>query len=94
MKVKIESNTVARSNGRDVDEIVESGLKWLLNKVGESMDDRIAGSVIVAVGYLIAILIALWKDRKKEDKHRRMKTVFFILWMCALACYTIYHFMK
>ena len=63
-------------------------------KAGESMDDRIAGSVIVAVGYLIAILIALWRDRKKEDKHRRMKTVFFILWMCALACYTIYHFMK
>lgn len=62
-------------------------------KAGESMDDRILGSVIVAIGYTIAIIVVIWREHIKEKKHRKISLILFVLWMCAMAAYIIYHFL-
>ncbi len=55
------------------------------------MNDAVRGSIIVILGFIVAIVLAFVKDGKVRNTR---SSILFVLWMVLCATYIVYHFMK
>lgn len=58
------------------------------------MSDAILGTIIVMVGFSIAISISIVVERKRGKRVNPILMVLYVLWMVACAGVLIYTFMK
>jgi hypothetical protein len=58
------------------------------------MSDGVRGSIIIIIiGYTLAVLIVLIRDKKNGNNLKRPTTVLFVIWMILCTVYVVYHFL-
>lgn len=58
------------------------------------MNDAVRGSIIVIIGFIVAIVLAFVKDGKDGKVRNTRSSILFVLWMVLCATYIVYHFLK
>ena len=58
------------------------------------MDDGIRGSLIIVIGFTIAVLVSLVREKRKGTGFKKSSITLFILWMVICAVYAVYKFLN
>ena len=58
------------------------------------MNDGVKGSIILAIGYAVAVLIVFIREKKKGRKLTRPAIVLFVIWMILCGAWVCSRWLK